>query len=121
MSTALYALVKASEQVKDLLGDPPRFYVFGEADQNTKRPYAVQQMAYGAPENKLAGVPDEDTHGIQIDVYALTAAEARAIGVALRDAIEPAAYIVSWQGESREPDTKLYRFSFVVELMTARA
>lgn len=103
-----------------LLGTTPRFFAFGEADQATAKPYAVWQLVYGSPEGKLAGAPDDDRYGIQVDAYADTSADAREVGLALRDALEPDGYIVAWNGESHEPDTLLYRFSFTVEFITER-
>jgi hypothetical protein len=120
VSAPIYALAKGASAVTALLGTTPRVFAFGEADQFTAKPYAVWQLVYGSPENKLAGVPDDDRFGIQVDVYADTSAKAREVGLALRDAFEPTGTIVSWNGESREPDTLLYRFSFTVEFMTER-
>lgn len=91
---------------------PLRFYLFGKADQNTPKPYAVWQTAYGTPENYLGQTPDVDRFGVQVDVYATSADSARAVALALRDAIEPHAHITSWRGDSIDPDTQNYRFSF---------
>lgn len=91
---------------------PLRLYLFGKADQNTPKPYAVWQTAYGSPENYLNQVPDVDSFGVQVDVYADNAASARTVAQALRDAIEPHAHITSWRGDSIDPDTKNFRFGF---------
>ena len=121
MSAPIFQLAVASATVKALLGtSPTRFYLFGEADQSTVKPYAVWQQIYGSPENKLAGTPDEDVFGVMVDVYGNSASEVRQIGVALRDAFEPHGYVMSWGNESRELDTRLYRFSFTVEFMVSR-
>lgn len=92
--------------------DPLRFYLFGQAHQNVQKPYAVWQTAYGSPENYLNQVPDVDSFGVQVDVYADNATSARTVAQALRDAIEPKAHITSWRGDSIDPDTQNYRFSF---------
>lgn len=121
MTPPIFDLVAASAAATALLGsNPTRFFLFGEASQGTAKPYAVWQTVYGNPENKLAGIPGEDRWGIQVDAYADTAASARNVAKALRDALEPEAYVTAWNGEFREPDTKLYRYSFTVEFMTAR-
>lgn len=121
MNPPIFELAAESEAVTDLLGSNPlRFYLFGEADQKTPRPYAVWQTVSGSPENLLNETPKGDSWGVQIDAYALTATAARDVGEALRDAFEPAGYVVAWNGEYREPDTKLYRYSFTVEFMTSR-
>ena len=39
---------------------------------------------------------------------------------ALRDAVEPVAHIVAWRGESRDVDTRLYRYSFDVDWLVNR-
>jgi hypothetical protein len=122
MSIPIFQLVTASPEAVALLGaNPTRFYPFGEADQRTLKPYAVWQQVSGEPLNKLAGVPDHDAYAVQVDVYADTGAVAREVAMALRDALEPDGYISSWNGESREPDTRLFRFSFAVEFMMARS
>lgn len=99
---------------------PLRFYAFGMADQNTPKPYAVWQQAFGSPENYVSHTPDMDSIGVQVDVYAATATSARAVATALRDAIEPKAHITAWRGESRDEETKNYRFSFDCQWWTPR-
>lgn len=120
MSVPIFSLAASSSDVVVLLGSPLRFFMFGEAEQGTEKPYAVWQQVYGTPENKLAGTPDYDLYGVQVDVYAMSASSAREVAMALRDAVEPEGYIVDWSGESRDFDTRLYRFSFTVEFMTSR-
>lgn len=41
-----------------------------------------------------------------MDVYATSLSSLRAVVVALRDAYEPAGYIVRWGNEDQDPDTK---------------
>lgn len=99
---------------------PVRFYQFGLAPQNVPKPYAVWQRVFGAPENYLGQVPDIDSFTVQIDVYAGSADSARSVALALRDAIEPVAYITSWLGESIDPDTKNNRFGFQTDWFVPR-
>lgn len=102
---------------------PLRFFMFGMADQNTPTPYAVWQMVYGTPENYINQVPDVDSFGLQVDVYASQAQGAdvaRQVAEALRDAIEPRAHITAWRGESRDPDTKDFVFTFEVDWIVNR-
>lgn len=110
---AVQALLKAGT-------GPLRFYAFGLADQNTPKPYAVWQQVFGSPENYISNTPDMDSIGVQVDVYATTAASARAVAIALRDAIEPKAHITSWRGESRDTETGSYRHGFDCEWWIAR-
>lgn len=121
MFPPIFELAAADSAVTTLLGtDPVRLWPFAEARQDETRPYAIWQVTYGAPDNLLGEVPKMDRHGVQVDCYALTASETRAIAEALRDALETSAYIVSWNGEFKDVATGLFRYSFTVEFMTAR-
>lgn len=104
-------------------GGELRFYLFGRAPQNVIKPYAVWRQAYGSPENYLGNRPDMDSFGVQVDVYADPAqgpAVARTVAMAIRDAIETKSYITAWRGESRDPDTNNYVFSFDSDWLTPR-
>lgn len=90
-------------------------------------PYAVWQRIYGTPFNYLGDVPDADQFTIQIDCYEQAsnlsgADKVRQIAAAIRDSIEQpmAAYITSWLGESIDPDTKNWRFTFQVDWIVPR-
>lgn len=97
-----------------------RFYQFGSAPEDVVKPYAVWQRIFGAPENYLGQRPDIDSFSLQIDTYATSADQARTIAAALRDALEPIGYITNWLGESKEPETKTYRFAFQMDVWTPR-
>lgn len=125
MYPPIFAICAASSAVTALLGSAPvRLHGFGNAPQTGTEfyalPYAVWQHVGGLPENYLGTTPDIDSTTLQVDAYSATADEARAIAVALRDAIEPHAHIVSWRGESYEADTQLYRYSFDVDWWVPR-
>lgn len=108
--------------VTALLGTAPvRLYPFGEAESTVVKPYAVWQTVYGSPFNLLNEVPREDHWGVQIDCYALTIVGAHAVAKVLREAYEPHGYVVSYNSEFRESDTRLYRVSFTVEFHTSRS
>jgi len=99
-----------------------RLYPFGEAPQNDPRTYAVWQIVHGEPaDNSLSCTPALDFYGVQVDVYGYTADDARDAARALRDAIETAAYVVAYRGESRDAATQAYRVSFLSEWHTPRA
>lgn len=116
MFPPVFATAAASPAVTALLGsNPVRLYLFGEAPQNVTKPYAVWQTVSGFPYNKLHDVPGADHYTLQIDAYALNASSARAVAEALRDAIEPTAYVVIWRGESKDVATGNYRYSFDVD------
>lgn len=121
MYPPIFALAFASAAVKALLGtNPLRFYQFGDAPQGVTKPYAVWQTITGSPENYLGNAPDVDRYTVQVDVYASSADSARACAEALRDAVEPAAHIVGWRGERRDPTTKNFNYSFDVEFHVKR-
>ena len=120
MYPPLYDLCEASSGVQTIFGAAPRIYPAGDADANTTKPYAVQQTVSGSPDNYLAGAPDVDSFLVQVDVYGDTVESVTDGAEAIRDALEPAAYITRWGGVTREPNTRLYRYSFDVEFTTTR-
>lgn len=121
MYPPLFQVCAASPAVTALLGpDPIRLYAFGDAPQDELRPYAVWQQVTGYPENYIGDIPDIDRYTIQIDAYAGDGDTARSVAEVLRDAIEPAAHVVGWRGEGRDPDTRMYRYSFDVEWFVPR-
>ena len=121
MYAPIFTVVSQAPAAAALLGnDPVRFWPFGEAEEGAALPYAVWQAVGGQPQNYLAGAPSMDDHTLQVDVYADSVPSARAVALALRDAIEPHAYIAAWRGESKERETGLYRFSFDVDWLVER-
>lgn len=117
----LFQIINSDSTVQSLLGtNPVRVFPFGRAPDRIALPYAVHQIVTGVPENYISNGPDLDSFTVQVDVYAATPNSARAAAEALRDAIEPHAHIVAWRGESQEPETSRFRFSFDVEFLTAR-
>lgn len=121
MHVPIFEVAKASAAVVAVLGaNPTRLYPFGEAPAGVAYPYAVWQGVGGLPENYLGQRPDADNLTTQVDVYGQSATSVRAVADALRDAFEPVAYVVSWRGESRDPDTLSYRVGFDVAWIVQR-
>jgi len=121
MFPPIFQVAAADPGVTALLGPGPvRLYPFGEAPQGVTLPYAVWQLVSGSPENYLAGRPDVDSFTLQVDVYASTVASARAVGAALRDAVELHAHITRWGGESRNRETGRYRLNFDCDWFVSR-
>jgi hypothetical protein len=119
----IFALCSADTTLQGLLTtDEGHFalYPFGEAPQLTARPYAVWQVVGGEPENYLGNVPDIDGMSLQIDVYAAEAEVARTVARALRTVIELEAYVVGYNGEWRDTETRAYRCSFTVDWLVDR-
>lgn len=122
MTPPIFDICSSDTSVQALLGNGPtlRLYPFGEALQKDRLPYAVWQLADGAPENYLGDTPDADSLTLMLDVYGKTAESAREVRDAIVAAVEPVAYVVSWDGERREPDTLAYRISFTVDWIVSR-
>jgi hypothetical protein len=121
MYPPIFQIAANDSGVTTLLGSSPtRFWPFGMAPQNEARPYAVHQLVYGTPENTLACPPSVDNIGIQIDAYAKTVTDSRAVAEALRRAFEEDAYVVALNGEFWEQATGLWRSSFTVEFWQDR-
>lgn len=121
MMAPIFEVCSASAGVIGLLGNMPvRLYPFGQYDGEIQYPYAVWQNIGGDPPQYLDRVPDYDSYSLQVDIYAKTAGEVMAVAKALRDAIEPNAYITRWGGQTRDTETKTYRYSFDVDWLVKR-
>lgn len=121
MYPPVFALANASVAVKAIFGTTPvRVFPFGEATQQTARPYAVWQSITILPENYLGEVPDTDQMGVQLDVYANTAAAARNGAQALRDLYQQHGYITAMREWPKEPDTNLYRYQMDIDFWQPR-
>lgn len=117
----VFATVSASAPVKALIGaSPVRCYPAGEAPQNVTLPYCTYQQIAGSPENYLNQLPDIDSGLVQIDVYAATTASARAVFTALRNAVEPVAYVTAVREDGKDPDTNRVRISIDTDWLTSR-
>ena len=126
MYPPVFDIAKQSSAVLAALGsNPTRLWPFAIAPQPGKPgygvPYAVHQLVYGTPVNSLDCIPGMDNFGIQFDVYAANATDARSAAAALRDAYEGSHNpVVSWNGEDWEPSTGLYRVGMTVEFWPER-
>jgi hypothetical protein len=120
MFPPFFDTVKNVAAVKAAFGNSPRIFPHGMADQNTLKPYCVFQVITGNPENYLGQLPDMDSFGVQVDVYAASPQAAADGAKAIRDAVEPVAYVDAWRGQFKDPDTTLFRFSFDVSFNTPR-
>lgn len=115
MTAPIFIVCAAAPAVTALLGvSPTRLYPHGEAPEGTAKPYAVWQVVSGSPINYVNGLPDTDRYGIQVDVYADTAASAGAVVSAIRSAIGWQAYVTGFGIDTRDEETKNYRKGFDV-------
>ncbi|MCP2232879.1 DUF3168 domain-containing protein [Erwinia aphidicola] len=121
MIAPIFTTCAASADVRALLGDTTvRLYPFGKNPETPTYPYAVWQNITGGPENYLGTRPDADNYTLQVDIYANTDSEVIAVARALRDAIEPRAYITRWGEQEQDSETKRYRYSFDVDWIVLR-
>jgi hypothetical protein len=122
MTPPIFSIVAAWPACTALLGTPPkmRFFEFGEADQGSAQPYAVWQLITGTPANYLGQLPDNDDTRIQVDVYASQPLVARALAIAIRDAIEPHAHMVNYAQRARDATTRNFGFLMDFEFFTPR-
>lgn len=117
----IFQVAAADPAVTALLGtNPTRLYLFGMAPDTPAGTYCVWQVVNGSPESFLAGRPDAEAYGLQVDVYGATAAAARAAGHAIEYAVELSATITSYNGETKDAETGLYRYSFDVDWIVRR-
>lgn len=121
MNAPIFSICAASLVVQGVIGtNPVKFFPAGDVPAGTQRPYATYQNIGGQPENYLADVPDVDQFIIQVSCYADTQGGAHQVALALRDAIEPHAYISAWRGDGRDPVTKSYSYIFDVDWIVSR-
>lgn len=123
MIPPIFSICAASAAVRAALGSAPvRLYAFGmvDAERPPAAPYAVWQGFDGSAERYLDRVPDVDYFSTQVDVYADTSDALLSAARALRDAIEPHAYITRWSAQGTDPPTKRLRFSFDVDWIVTR-
>jgi len=121
MYPPVYTTLAANSGVQAALGTDPRVYPAGDIPLPATTPYSVHQTVGGSPENYLGQTPDADSFLVQHDIYGDDIASVTAAAQALRDAIEPVAYIVNWRGLTREATPpRLYRLSFDAEWITPR-
>jgi|SRR6187431_525296 len=121
MLPPIFEICAASPAITDLIGtDPVRLFPFGEAPASVERPYVVWQTVSGSPENYLGTLPDADSYTVQVDVYGVDGADVLAVARAIRDTVEPDAYVTSWGITNRDFPTNLYRYSFTVDFMVRR-
>lgn len=98
----------------------PRVYRT-KAAENAAAPYAVWTIVSGVPENQLSGAPETDNARIQIDTYSLSQSQSRQMCELAQAAIETtSANVIFGPTETREPDTKLWRWSFDSSFWTNR-
>lgn len=124
LDAPIFKLAKDSPQLVSLLTDEAsqifKVFEFGLAPQEIKPPYVVHQLIAGAPSQALACRPDYEMQLVQVDCYAATAADAKAVHQALEDALEVWASINSYKQTTIDADTGLFRRGFDVSFFLPR-
>lgn len=107
----LFQLIKQSPACTALLGtNPVRFFEFGTAPQLEQLPYATFQLINGTPFNKLSGPAEADQITYQIDAWAKTSGELKAVANAIREAIEHDGYI-NFFNSGKDDESGLFRYT----------
>lgn len=119
MIADIFTLLKASSAVVGLLQSGAQLKAYrdrapqnGDGAVTVAPPYLVHRVVGGVPYNMLADAPGMDYSREQFDIYAETQDSADTVYEAVRDALEAHGYIVSFNGNGRDPETNRYRISF---------
>lgn len=121
MIAPIFRACTASAAVLAIFGsNPTRVYPFGLVEEAPVRPYVVWQTIGGEPAHYLGDLPDIDGYSVQIDVYSDDPVSLLPAARAIRDAIEGQAYVTRWGDQVKDPETKLYRYSFDVDWLVPR-
>lgn len=121
MNPDIFPILNASTAVRLLLGSNPlRFYPWGRAPENVRKPYAVYSVYNANPENYLDQVPDIDNKGTQITIYADTADKVESCFIAIRDALEPHGHMLNFSTPALDADTNLYSCLMEFDFWDAR-
>jgi hypothetical protein len=120
MLPPIYAILKASTAVTDIIGDPPRAYRHRSAVQDTTRPYVTWALAGGIPENVLFEAPDIDRMSVDIDCWHPADGGVEELAAAVRDAVELHGHVTNVSTDIREPETKLYRLTIQADIWLPR-
>lgn len=123
MQWPIFGIVSTNTACTTLLGTSPvRFWedTVPEQYNPVTKPYVVWSTVGGAPENYPGELPTMDSGRLQVDVYGATKQQARNTALAIRNAVEPHAHMVSTPIPLFEPDTKLYRYILEFQFWTLR-
>lgn len=105
----VFEYVKDVAAVKLLFGvNPMRVYAFGRAPQAPRLPYAVYVSFNSNPENYLGNLPDIDSKGTQIEIFAKDDISLNDCFIALRNALEPRGHMTNFQVLDKEPGTDYF-------------
>lgn len=111
MLPQVFPLLSASSAVRALIGS--RAYRHGSAPQDVVAPYVTWFVVTGNPENTLEDLPRVDRYEVQLDCWSVNTGEGPAqvetLAKAVRDALEPYAYMTAVVADTRDQETQRYR------------
>lgn len=113
-------MLAQSTRVKAIIDNPPKVYRHGDAPQNVVKPYVTWEVISGLPDNNLSDVPGSDRYVIQVDCWSGNDSEIEELAKAVRDALEPWAYMTGMPINEREPATKLFRIALQFDWLLSR-
>lgn len=115
-------------KVKETLSTPAvsaivgqRIAPFGEISQDQTRPYVTWYVVADAPHDNLSDAPPSDFTTVHIDGWSADAQQAKALGEALRAALDAQLICNRTVINTREPSgTRLYRIGLEADFITNR-
>lgn len=120
----IFEMVKDDPAVQAEFGTlPMRFFPFGSAPQGSGQTnvYAVWQSVSGTPANTLCCPPDSDSWLVQVDVYGKDVETVRKAATALIECLENQCWVQTIRGETRDFETKNFRYSFDCNILQSRS
>lgn len=116
------AILAASSPLVAIVGDKIYRTAAAETAAGTPvpPPYVVWSIVAAIPENNLSELPDTDNARIQIDCYSDSQPQARAMAQATQAAIEAVTHVIFGPTETKEDDTKLWRWSMDASFWNSR-
>lgn len=122
MLNSFFSIMNANNAVKALLGTPVlRIYPFGTKLGTTPTmPYALFKTVSSSPYNYLGDTPDIDLSSIQVDIYSETADNVEDCFNAIRDAIEPSGYLISYNTDNTDIENNKYHITMEIDLHDER-
>ena len=122
-SVPIYNVLNANPDIRAaLVGTDGKLRLFGwgKAPKDTPTPYVVWQVITGLPENNLSDRPEFDTSTVQVTIYDKRSQTLESLKNEIIEAIEGYMNVVGLDGESRDPYTDDYTYTFTVDWFVNR-
>ena len=120
MLPLVFPLLSGAAAVTALIGTTPvRAYRHGSAPQDVVKPYVTWSVPGGFAENTLERA-DADVMRVQVDCWSEDDTQVETLAAAVRAALEPAANLIAYVADERDPVTQRFRISFTFDFITSR-